>query len=333
MGRKFIDGFETGEHDMWDSENNATVISSAGLDMDGDYCLDINSIVKYIQKTITADDEMYFAFLYRGTQVASSLGLLAVANSGTATALIAVCRNATSGTISVRSGAALGSVLVTGTKVLSINATYLIEVRIKIADSGGRVEVKVDGVQDIDFTGDTKPGTDTQFDQVYLGYNSASALTYAYAYYDNVRMDDAAWIGDTKIQAIVPTAGGNSTGWAASAGSNFACVDEIPPSDADYVSVNANNVSDTYVAGDLSGSVDNIKCVQVQSRTKTEGAPTPNNLKLVVRSGGTDYLSGDNAVPAAEKGLSHIWETDPNTAAAWLEAGVNAMEIGIKSAA
>jgi len=327
MGRIFIDGFESGEHDMWDDESNATVVSSAGLDMDGDYCLNLNSYDRYMQKDIAANNEMYFAFLCRPTNATNSKGMLFVANGGIA--ILSVRKNGTSGMLEVWRGVTL---VETGTHGVSLNTTHLIEVHFKVDDApNGRAEVKLDGILDIDFTGDTKPGADTQFNSVALGMGYTNI--YSYAYFDNFIMDDAAWIGDTKIQAIVPTAGGNSTGWAASAGSNFACVDEIPPSDADFVSVNANDVVDTYVAGDLSGSIDNIKCVQMQSRTRTEGAPTPKNLKLVVRSGGTDYLSGDKAVPAAEESLSHIWETDPDTAAAWLEAGVNGMEIGIKSAA
>ena len=326
MARIFIDGFESGSHDMWDAENNATVISSTGLDMDGSYCLDLSNTTEYARKDITADDEMYFAFLYRHTSASYTTCLLSVAKAGTLL-LQLVCLS-TSGTVVARSSSTL---LETSSKVLNINTTYLIEVRLKVADSGGRFEVKVDGLQVIDFTGDTKPGADTQFDQVRLGFNGTAYS--GVAYFDNLILDDAGWIGDTKIQAVVPTAGGNSTGWAASAGSNFACVDEIPPSDADYVSINAVDITDTYAAGNLVGSIDSIKCVQVQSRARTEGAPTPTNLKLVVRSGTTDYFSGDKAVPAAEKGSHHLWETDPNTAVAWLEAGVNAMEIGKRSAA
>ena len=325
MARQFIDGFESGEHDMWDAESNATVVSSSGLDMDGDYCLDLAESTEYIEKDLTADDEMYFAFLYR-PGAATAAGVLIFLDGAT---LVGHLKR-DSGVLKAYSS--LFSLLSAGSIAVNINTTYRIEVYYKIADSGGRFVVKVDGVTDIDFTGDTKPSTNTQFNKVRLGYFQ-NATGYSYAHFDNFIMDDLAWIGDTKIQAIVPTAGGNSTGWAASTGSNFACVDEVPPSDADYVSANANDVSDTYVAGDLTGSIDSIKCIQVQARARTEGAPTPTNLKLVVRSGGTDYLSGDKAVPAAEKGLSHIWETDPNTAAAWLEAGVNGAEIGIKSAA
>lgn len=325
MARIFIDGFESGQDDLWDAENNANVVSSAGLDMDGDYCLDINDSTEYVAKDITADDEMYFAFLYRFTNI-NAYELLALYSD--ANLMIQITRDNASGKIKIYRGYTL---LDTGTHTLSINTTYLIEVHVKIADSGGAVDVKVDGVSDITFSGDTKEGAYTQFNSVRLGF--VSGTRYSLAYFDNFIMDDAAWIGDTKIQAIVPTAGGNSTGWTPSAGSNFACVDEKPASDADYVSINANDVSDTYVTEDMSGNINSVKCVQIQSRTRTEGSPTPTNLKLVARSGGTDYLSGDKAVPAVEKALYNLWETNPADSLAWEEADVVALQIGIKSAA
>lgn len=326
MARIFIDGFESGDHDMWDAENNAIVVSSAGLDMDGSYCLDLNSSTEYIQKSITADDEMYTAVLWRPISETTSGGIIHFYKDGTL--LVSIIRNTTSKKLEAYRGSALVD---TGTDTIIHGTTYLIEVRVLIHDSTGRIQVKVDGVSDIDFTGDTKEGSDTQFNRIRLGYGLVNK--WDYAYFDNLILDDAAWIGDTKIQAVVPIGVGNTTGWTPSAGANWECVDEKPPNDADYVSINANDVMDTYVAGNLSGSIDNIKCVQVQSRTRIEGAPTPTNLKLVVRSGGTDYLSGNKSVSAAEKGLWNLWEDNPADSLAWEEADVNAMEIGIKSAA
>lgn len=328
MARKFIDGFEGGDHDMWDTEANATVVSSADKDMDGSYCLDLNDGTEYLEKNITAIGEMYFAFIYRHTNIGYNHEVLVVYNGSTVLAHVVIAT--TTGLISIYRST--DTLLDTGSKVLAANTSYLFEVHISIADSGGRFEVKIDGIQDINFTGDTKPDANTQFDKVRLGY-AAIGIYSSRAYFDNFIMDDAAWIGDTNIQAVVPTAGGNSTNWSPSVGANYACVDEKPPNDADYVSINANDVVDTYVAGDLSGNINNIKCVQVQSRTRTEGSPTPTNLKLVIRRSSTDYLSGNKSVPATEKGLYNLWVTDPSTSVAWLEAGVNAMEIGIKSAA
>jgi hypothetical protein len=326
MARIFIDGFEAGQDDLWDAENNANVVSSTGLDMDGDYCLDINSITEYVEKNITADDEMYAAVLWRPTNNASSKVSISFYRDGTL--LVAIQRNATSDLIEAYRGTTL---IDTGSISVPYNATYLIEVRVKIHDSAGRVQTKIDGVSDIDFTGDTKPGADTQFNRVRLGHTAGG--NYSYAYFDNLILDDAAWIGDTNIQAVVPTAAGNSTGWTPSAGSNYACVDEKPASDVDYVSINANDVSDTYTTGDMTGTINSVKCVQIQSRTKTDGSPTPTKIKLVARSGGTDYLSSGEAVSASEKALCNLWETNPADSAAWEEADVNALQIGIKSAA
>ena len=324
MARIFIDGFESGEHDMWDVESNATVVSSAGKDMDGDYCLDLNDQYEKLQKDITANDEYYFAFLYHRM---SSLSESIFCTHGPSAILVGLRRNNASNCIEAVRGA---TVVATGTHVLSINTTYLIEVHIKIADSGGRIEVKVDEVSDIDFTGDTKPDAQTQITKIRFGYCYTGKEVRAY--YDNLIIDDAAWIGNTKIQAILPTGAGNLTGWTPSAGANYACVDERPASDADYVSINSNDVVDTYAAGNMVGSIGSVKCVQVQSRTELDESPTPTNLKLVVRSGGTDYLSGDKVVPATPAGLCHLWETNPADSAAWEESDINAMEIGIKSA-
>ena len=326
MARVFIDGFESGDHDMWDVEGNATAVSSDGLDMDGSYCLDLNSVSEYLGKNITAEDEMYFAFLYRPTNGSNSKSILALLNGGTV--IVGIRRNVTTGFLEAYRG---GVLINTGSISLQLNVTSLIEIHVKVADSGGRIETKVDGVTDIDFTGDTKPGADTQFNLVRLGFYAASV--YVYAYFDNLIMDDAAWIGDTKIQVVVPTGAGTTTGWTPSAGNNWACVDEIPASDVDYVSINSNDVVDTYATGNMAGTIGSVKCVQIQSRARTDGAPTPTNLKLAVRSGGTDYFSGDNAVPATEKSLWNLWENNPADAAAWEESDVNNIEIGIKSAA
>ncbi len=327
MSRIFIDGFESGDHDMWDAETNATVISSAGLDMNGDYCLDLNAGGEYLRKDITAVDEMYFAFLWRSTRT-DQLDILSVFNSTTRLVHLGLygASNVLKAYMDVNTG------LAAGTKIISANVTYLIEVYIKIADSGGRFEVKIDGVQDINFTGDTKHDTNTQFNQIGLGYANIAGWD-SFAYFDNFIMDDAAWIGDTKIQALVPTGAGNTTGWTPSAGANWDCVEEIPKNDADYVSINSNDITDTYAVANMAGSIGTVKCVQIQSRARYEGSPTPANLKLVVRSGGTDYLSGNKAVPASEKSLWHLWENNPADSLAWEEADVNAMEIGVKSAA
>jgi hypothetical protein len=110
-------------------------------------------------------------------------------------------------------------------------------------------------------------------------------------------------------------------------------VEEVPASDANFVSTNVADEVDLYAAGDLSGPIYAVKCVQAQARCLKEGAPTPQNLQLACRTGGTDYFGANNAVPTTAASVFKIWETNPNTAAAWTPQEVNGLEIGIKSTA
>ena len=327
MARVFIDGFEHGSPDLWDTVSDATVISSAGLDMDGNYVLDnLAGDNEWVEKNLSANSEYYIAFLWRPTDN-TNVSIFGVSYDGNK--LLGLRVNG-SNNLEVYRNTTLIS---TGSKSISVSTTYLIEARFKISDTVGVAQIKVNGILDIDFSGDTKPGADTTINKIKIGYWPIASGYGSKAYFDNVVVDDAAWIGETKIQAIAPTAAGNATNWTPSVGSNYDCVDDIPPSDTEYVSTNTINLIDTYIAENLAGVIGTIKCVQIQTRIESDGEPTPSNVNLVARSGDTDYFSGDIAVPVAFKELSYLWETDPDTAAAWLEAGVNALQIGIKSKA
>lgn len=325
MARIFIDGFESGGYDLYASSyGSEAVISTAGLDMNGDYCLDLTANYANVQKTITATDEIYAAFQWRPTAPSTHQPMLLLYSG--ATYLAALFRNNADNNLDAYRGT---TVIDSGSEVISNTTTYLIEIYFKLADAGGRFVVKVNGVTDIDFTGDTKDGADATFDGVRLGYYSSSF--HAKAYFDNLVVDDSAWIGETFIQSLVPTGIGNSSAWTPSAGDNYACVDEIPANDADSVLSQAADDTDTYVTEDLAGSIE-TKCVQIQSRCRIT-AGVSKNIKLVVRVNGTDYLSGDKAVAGTAKSLFNLWENNPDDAAAWEKADVNGMEIGVKSGA
>lgn len=184
----FEDDFEDGTTDAWDTvDPNAIVVSTAGLDMAGNYCLDLTASNAYVRKDITATDERYFAFLWRQDSVATYASMLLFYNGSTY--LASLWKHGVSNLLKVYRGT---TVIDSGTQVLDASGTtYLIEVYFKLADSGGRWIVKIDGNIDIDFTGDTKNDTNTQFDKVKLGWY-ASAY-HAHAYFDNFKIDDSGF--------------------------------------------------------------------------------------------------------------------------------------------
>jgi len=325
MARVFIDGFEAGDLKLWNLVVGA-YLSSGVAGMDGTYCLNCDGFGDYYaHKYLAAAPEYYLAFRYRGSsaQYASSMCYFF---NGT-TQLARLRRNPSSGFLEIRRGTSYGTLLATGAIAVNVGTPVLIEVHYKPHNTEGIFQVKVGGILDIDFTGDTTDGA-TAIDAIRLGGDGGY---YSSCWFDNVVIDNAAWPGNTRIQAIKPTGAGNSTQWTPSAGANYQCVDEVPPSESDFVSTNTIGQLDLYAAGDLAGTIGSVKCVQLQALAKAEGSPSPHNLQLAVRTNGADYFSGDKAVPSSSTQLSNLWEANPATAAPWQEAEVNAMEIGMKA--
>jgi len=324
MARIFLDGFESGGLDQFTSSSGAAVVSSSGLSMDGNYCLDLTGQLDTGQISISATGEIYTAFLYRATN--NNSNLIAFFSGGSCVGFL---HRGSSGVLSAYRSS---TVLVSSAFAMSLATTYFVEVYFKLHDSSGRFVVKVNGIIVIDFTGDTNPSL-TTFNSLIFGNAATGAASYGFAYYDNIILDTTNWIGKTYIQGLAVTGAGTTTQLTPSTGSNYACVDEIPASDTDYVYSNTVDQLDTYAAGNLTGTIGTIKAVQVQSRVVKEGTATPQNIKLAVRSGATDYVSADKVVPTTAATVAGIWETDPATSAAWSEANVNAVEIGVKTAA
>jgi len=327
MARRLRAGFEDQGTDLFDGVVGASVVASAGLDMDGGYCLECTGASDYVSRTIAADTEDYSAMLVR----LPSLALTQVLGYFTGSTLLGNVAIDATGRILAYAGDS--TLLATSDNTLSAATTYRIETWYKIADSpDGRIKVKVNGLTYIDFTGDTKPGADASFTAFRAGYCGVSGRN-ANAYYDNIILDDSAWIGNTKIQALTVTGAGTTTQFTPSAGANYECVDEVPASDTDYNSSNTVDHLDTFAMSNLTGTIISVLGVQVQARCWAEGAPTPTSLKPAIRSGGTDYVGTAAAVGSTPTAIFYNWDLDPATSAAFIEAGVNALEAGYKSAA
>lgn len=325
MARIFIDGFESGGLDLWDNIGSGATAISAPAGMDGSYAGQVATSNAFLEKILSAAAEYYAAFL---SKITFSVGISSICQFKSAsTILIDMKRNNTSGKIEAYRGSTL---IATGAVVLNVNQVYHLQFRANIHDTTGIVQVKVDGVVDIDFSGDTKPGTETTINAFQIGQTTANPMTMQF---DNVVVDGAAWPGKTNIQTIRPNGAGNSAQWTSSAGANWDCVDEVPASDADNVVTNTNDQVDLYAAGNLVGTVDSVVCVQVQARAVKEGVATPQNLALGVRTGATDYFSADKVIPTAAKSVFNLWAQNPNTSAAWTKTEVDGVEIGIKSRA
>jgi hypothetical protein len=214
---------------------------------------------------------------------------------------------------------------------MSPNVTYHIQVYAYIHDSSGRFVVKVDGITDIDFTGDTKYQSTDQVNQVGFGSSPSAQVGSFQGYIDNFVLDSSDYPGLSYVAKVAPTGAGASAQWTPSAGSNWDCVEEVPASDANYVSCTAVDQVDTYACGDLPAEADLVKAVQVCARSRKEGSPTPQQINVAVRTGGANYFSADAPLSYSYWHYEKLWENNPGTSNPWSVSEVNAIEIGIKS--
>jgi hypothetical protein len=318
MPRILIEGWESGSFDKWDSVTSyANSMQTPVKDgLTGIYCVTNCNLAK----VLPARDSHHVSIRTRAE--GSSEFYLYFRNGAT-----------TMGTFKIAFGnyayiyKGTGTLLATSVALMGLNKTYKIDVYYKPkTDSSGIFQVKINGFTDanLDFTGQTSD-TAAQIDTLQVAPSNS-------CYLDDLVVDDADWVGNTRIQGLVPNADGATSDWTPSAGSNYQCVDEIPPSDSDYVSTDVADKVDSYGLSDLVGYPITIKAVCVSVRAKQDGAASVQNIQLGVRSGGNDYFSSDIPVPQdLYTRLMNIWEVNPNTSAAFTTSEVNALEAKIKA--
>jgi len=206
---------------------------------------------------------------------------------------------------------------------------YTFDFHWDIDNAAGVFEWYVDGVLVAQFSGDTLNTGYTQIDRMVLqcanssGSGSGNGTTFSEII---VATTDTRGM---RVHAADPTANGTNTAWT----NDVTAVDEGNVDDTDFIESGVANDVETFAVRDLSAVADNftVKAVVVNARALRD-TTGPQNMELVVRSGTTDYLSGNvSGLTTAFAPFSYIWADDPDTAAPWTTGGVNAMEVGVKS--
>lgn len=341
MTLKFIDGFDhysTSELLAKWTASSGTVAISSGAGRNGTGALQApsaSSAAATVTKTLAAASAAFvIGFAFNPSALPTSAReILTLFDAGSVQVDVRLNPDAT---LSVtRAGTALTSG--TSSLSLSLNAWAYIEFKVTIADSiaANSCKVNVNGVNWINVaTGqDTKATANASANHLRLGPNGGFPGSTTWKYDDLYVCDQSGsvnndFLGDVRVETLLPSGAGNSTQWTPSAGSNYQCVDENPPNgDTDYVSSSFATNVDTYAMGNLSTSPSSIKGVQTNLYARKDDAGA-HSIAAVVRSGGTDYAGATTAVGDTYAFLSEIREADPATSAAWTAAGVNAMQCG-----
>lgn len=223
-----------------------------------------------------------------------------------------------------------GSGVESGSVSAAAGEWHLVELYVKIDNAAGAIQTKIDGTADIDYSGDTQPGTSADGDSVQMIQGGAVADNPT-SYLDDITIATGDWVGDVRYDAaLVPTADTVQKEWTPSTGStNYSLVDELPPSDDDYVSTGSTGYTDLYEIADWTPANEsyNIEFLVDWLRAR-KGTAADQQIRSVVKSGSTESSGGSISLSTTFTCYQRILTTDPDTSADWDTTGVNALQIG-----
>jgi hypothetical protein len=233
-----------------------------------------------------------------------------------------------------------GTVLATGTIPLSLNTWYYIEMKVIIDDVNGVAIVKVNGVTDINFSGDTRNAANASADRLRLyAAGASSGGAQSTWFFDDLYLCDGtggsptnSFLGDVRVEALFPNGNGNSSQFDGSDGNstdNYLLVDEATPnSDTDYVESPDVGDKDTYAMTNLTPTAGTVFGVQPLPYAAKTDAGT-RSIVSVARLAGTEVDSSDKALSVGYSYYPDIRETKPG-GGAWSISDVNSAEFGAK---
>lgn len=217
------------------------------------------------------------------------------------------------------------ALVASGTVAVALNTWHHVQVRFFI-DNAGYIKTKVDGIDDIDYSGDTQPGASAAISYARMQVHAIASAS-SDAYIDNFVYGTGDWPGDIRFDGLVPN-GDSSVQWTPSTETdNYALVDERPPSDVDYVSTGSLNYKDLYTLGDWSGTGKTPQFVMAWHRAWKDAAGD-RSMSQIISSGGTESSSGSFALATSGTYYWKLFATEPSTGSTWTDATIDGLLLG-----
>ncbi|MCL5111247.1 MAG: hypothetical protein M1401_20705 [Chloroflexi bacterium] len=337
MARLWHCGFETGNTLEWDLTPGVGVISTSPNARHGTYGFCNGTIGKQLPSTyaelyarmgskVSGDTNRTSFLFYEGTTLHIEVRV-GLAVNGLVTVYL--------GTTLIATGYIPGYVL---------GSWYCVEARVLINDAVGigRVVVAIDGDYAhpiIDFTGDTRNGGTTGLiDRFYVQGSNANTCV---GVVDDVALNDTSgaihnsWCGDGYGKLLAPNANGDSSQLVGSDGNsvdNYLLVDEVPYNTTDYVESATVGATDLYhVADPALAANEVINSVRVAAIAKLD-LPGTGSIQAGIKTTLEDWATAVALNDTTWKVSQKFYPVDPADSAAWTEAKVISLQVGVKVA-
>lgn len=333
----YADRDDIGKAGWYSIESNVSFSTTNGRFGGG--CLAINSANSWrcsvgipIGSTVIACFAYYFNNLSgAGTTFRAVVG----GNTQNTSRLFSIDTN-NAGTMRVfgNPGPAIGSDV---SNAFSDQTWHWVEVKVTLGttNSNGAIEVKIDGTVRYSATGiDTFNSSSDILDALFFTGRAGGGVRLD----DLIVMDSSGssmndYLGDTRIDTLIPNSNGAATDWTASSGSQYQCVDDVlsgSNDNTDYVYTDDAGELDLQMSN-IVGNPATIHAVQTRVRaTKTD---------VGTRLFRTNLLSGSSIGngPTTGIGIGYGWmrngifQNDPDGDIPWTKAAVDALQVQLET--
>jgi hypothetical protein len=210
---------------------------------------------------------------------------------------------------------------------------YYLEMKVLCANSGGRAWVHLDGVEIIDFTGDTELTRDV--------YTSVSLKTYtsSVTYFDDWYICDAAgstnndFLGECRVETLTPNSDASGN-WTANSGLDlYAMVDGGVIDEVDYIHETVSGNQALFGSNCLSvnASMGTVRGIMVSCESNPSGQFTKYAKMMTQNGSGGAIQESGNFMPGsrAPTASTEIMEDDPD-GASWTSNTINTFRMGVE---
>lgn len=208
-------------------------------------------------------------------------------------------------------------------KVILANTWYYLEIGAVIA-ANGAFRVKLNGEIIVDLTNiDTRAaGSITSVDNVEY-YNNYTTTDYDdfYLTYGN----ELKWLGDIRVDALALTGNSTPQDWVPDSGNAW----ERLNATAGYITGTTLNQESRFTLADYTPATTAIHGIQMSASARKTDAGSK-SMALEIKSGGTVALSSAIALGDSTADYRRVFTLDPDTSSEWTDAGIDALEIGVK---
>lgn len=206
------------------------------------------------------------------------------------------------------------------------SSIHRLDIRLKMDNAVGAIELYVGGVLQASYAGDTIYTAETTISSVVVGYAHAT---------NSIQTTwSACFVSDEDSRQILYTqravnGAGAATDWTGA----FTTIDETGFDDTDLLQSSTNGHVSTFAKAALPTALNtgyDVIGVGVTARAR-KGASGPANLQLVSRSGAVNGVSASKALGVTFTPYQEMFPLDPNTAAVWTYANADSSQLGVKA--